>query len=129
MSVAQESQNTTAAAGPTKDLTARLAQIHEAVERMRVRVHAVHAHEESLHRAAQGVQSIQTRLRPVVQLRAAQTGWTAENQLAATALIAMQRQLDMISRDGDRQPVEEQRILLDHALCRASDVLVLLGKG
>lgn len=128
MSVATQSQDTVDYAGAAKDMTAQLAREHEAIERMRVRVHASHAHQQSLKRAALGIQSIHARLMPLLESRAAREGWTPENELAASALGAMQRQLDLIGQDGATPSLEHQRTCLDHALYRATDVLVLLGR-
>lgn len=94
---------------------------------MRVRIDARHAHLESLHRAALGIQSVHARLAAVLENRVARAGRSPEDHLAFAALQAMQQQLDMILQDGDTPPIEKQRVCLDHALCRATDILVLLN--
>jgi hypothetical protein len=101
-------------------------QIETAIERLRVRVEATHAHHQSLHRAAQGIATLHGWLTTMLQADVGRGGWTPESRLADSALGAMRQQLDAVLETGHDLPVEEQRLCLGHALCRATDALVLL---
>lgn len=110
----------------TNDVALHTEQMETAIERLRLRVHATHAHHQSLSRAAQGVATLHGWLNSMLQADVARGGWTPENRLAESALGAMRQQLDAVLEAGRDLPSEKQRLCLDHALCRATDTLVLL---
>lgn len=126
MSVAAN-QRVTARFNKTADRETKLALVRDMIDRLRPRITASAAHDQSLQRAALGAQSVHDHVSAMLGAKVARTGWTPEHRLAASALEAMQHQLDMVLRSGYVPPAEKQRVCLEHALCRAEDALGLLA--
>jgi hypothetical protein len=123
MVIAETGQTTTRATPATHQLL----RTRECIERMRVRVNAFHAHQDSLNRAALGISTIGDRLAPLVDIDVARHGWTRENGLAASALEATRQQLRLVLEADCTLPIDKQRACLNHALARATEAADLLS--
>jgi hypothetical protein len=128
MALAVTDQATAYTAPEPASTLQELRQARESIERMRVRVNALHAHHDSLDRAARGIRTIHDRLQPVLQLDVAEHGWSPEHRLVESALEATRQQLRFVLEVDHALPIEKQRTCLNHALARAAEAMELLDR-
>ena len=102
--------------------------VREAIERMSLRINAVHADRNSLRRTALGLAAIHRQLTVSLDDSVRRGGWSPENRVAEAALVAMARKLELEPPEEGAAGIERMREHLQHAVFRAVDAATLLDR-